>query len=160
MIFIAVGTQKFQFDRLLREMDSLVGAHRIQEPVFAQIGFSGYTPRNYSYQSMMSKKEFDEKIASCDLLITHSGVGTIVTGLKLAKPVIVVPRLKYYAEHIDDHQVQIAVAFSERNLVLKCEDCTKLLFCIQEAKHHVFDSYVSGNQTVTDTIAAYLDALH
>ncbi len=159
MIFVAVGTQKFQFNRLLREIDTLIEANHIKDTIFAQIGNSDYTPENYSYNAMMSKKDFDEKIAACDLLITHSGVGTIVTGLRLAKPVIVVPRLKRYAEHIDDHQVQIADAFSERNLVLKCEDCKKLLYCIQEAKHHVFDSYVSGNQTVINTIETYLDKL-
>ena len=159
MIFVAVGTQKFQFNRLLREIDTLIEANHIKDTIFAQIGNSDYTPENYSYNAMMSKNDFDEKIAACDLLITHSGVGTIVTGLRLAKPVIVVPRLKRYAEHIDDHQVQIADAFSERNLVLKCEDCKKLLYCIQEAKHHVFDSYVSGNQTVINTIETYLDKL-
>lgn len=159
MIFVAVGTQKFQFNRLLREMDSLVGSDCIHESVFAQIGFSSYTPKNYKHQAMLSKKEFDEMIVTCDLLITHSGVGTIITGLKEGKPVIVVPRLKRYAEHIDDHQVQIANAFSARNLVLKCEDCADIFSYIQEAKNHVFDSYVSGNKRAIDTIGAYLDGL-
>ena len=56
---------------------------------------------------MNSKK----KIRECDVLITHSGVATIIAGLKNDKKVIVVPRLAKYGEHVDDHQVQIAESF-------------------------------------------------
>lgn len=159
MIFVAVGTQKFQFNRLLNVIDELIGDNSINELVYAQIGFSSYIPKNYKFKKMIQKNEFDTLIKKCDLLITHSGVGTIITGLKNTKPVIVVPRQKRFGEHIDDHQIQIADAFSEQNLVLKCEDTTELLSYIQDARGHSFDKYISSNHVVINEIERFLNGL-
>lgn len=159
MIFVAVGTQKFQFDRLLKEIDRIIENGLLDEEVYAQTGFSDYMPEHYHYDRMMDKNKYDLMIESCDLLITHSGVGTIVSGLKCFKPIIVVPRLKRYSEHIDDHQVQIADAFSEQNLILKCEDTEKLMSFIKEAKSHTFDRYVSKNDVVVNEIENFLSRL-
>lgn len=46
MIFVVLGTQKFPLNRLLKEIDDLVGSGKITEPVFAQIGWSDYIPQN------------------------------------------------------------------------------------------------------------------
>ena len=46
MIFVTVGTQKFQFDRLLKEIDSLIASKYIKEKVFIQRGNSTYLPQN------------------------------------------------------------------------------------------------------------------
>ena len=40
MIFVAVGTQKFQMNRLLEEIDNCIEGRDITEKVFAQIGNS------------------------------------------------------------------------------------------------------------------------
>lgn len=48
MIFITLGSQKFQFDRLLKEVDKLVGEQFINQEVFAQIGYSKYKPKNFA----------------------------------------------------------------------------------------------------------------
>ena len=56
MIFVTLGSQKFQFNRLLIEIDRLIEEKKITEEVFAQIGYSDYKPRNYEY------KEFLERI--------------------------------------------------------------------------------------------------
>ncbi|MCR4647183.1 MAG: glycosyl transferase [Oscillospiraceae bacterium] len=159
MVFVAVGTQKFQFDRLLKAIDDLIADHSISEPVYAQTGMSDYVPHNYTAQPQMQKNEFDTFISQCDLLITHSGVGTIMTGLKYEKPVIVVPRQKQYGEHIDDHQIQIADAFSQQNMILRCMDTGQLLACIHEAKTHSFAKYISSNDNVINEISLFLNAL-
>ena len=157
MIFVAVGTQKFSFNRLLQSVDELVAGGTIREPVFAQTGHSGYEPANYESAAFLSKEEFAQKISSCDLLITHSGVATIVAGLKEGKPVIVAPRLKKYGEHVDDHQVQIAESFSDQNYVIMCCDMEQLPDCVEQAKNHKFDRYVSQRQLMQETIAEFLN---
>lgn len=159
MIFVAVGTQKFQFDRLLKAIDKLIDDGLLDEEVYAQIGYSNHVPEHYHFDKMMDKSKYDSMIKKCDLLVTHSGVGTIVLGLKYSKPVIVVPRLKRYGEHIDDHQVQIADAFSDRNLVLKCEDTEDLITSIKEARSHRFDRYISKNDVVIREIESFLSGL-
>lgn len=103
MIFLTVGTQKFPFNRLLRAVDTLVADGVLDEEVFAQTGHSNYVPQNYAFRDFIGKTEFEQYVRNYDLLITHSGVATIITGLKLGKPIIVVPRFAKYGEHVDDH---------------------------------------------------------
>ena len=110
MIFITVGTQKFQFNRLLKIVDDLIGEKLISDNVVAQVGHSRYIPKNFNSFQFKSENEINLLIENADIIITHSGVGSITTALKLQKKVIVVPRLKEYKEHVDDHQLEIANA--------------------------------------------------
>lgn len=156
MIFVALGTQKFQFNRLLQMIDQLLADGKIAEPVFAQIGNSDYEPRNFQYASFLDKNELEKKIRECDVLITHSGVATIIAGLKNDKKVIVVPRLAKYGEHVDDHQVQIAESFSKQNYVIMCTENDKLEELIVKAKHHEFAKYTSQRRQMVKTIEDFL----
>ncbi|TSO25675.1 PssE/Cps14G family polysaccharide biosynthesis glycosyltransferase [Lactobacillus sp. LL6] len=131
MIFVTVGTQKFQFNRLLKEIDILIANNQIIDKVICQSGYSTYIPKNYSIQRFMNGNEYEENIKKCNLLITHAGVGTILTGKKYNKQIIVVPRLSKYNEHIDDHQLQIAEGFADKQLVFECKDISKLKNIIQ-----------------------------
>ena len=81
MIYVTVGTQKFPFNRLLREVDRYIEEGLINEPVFAQIGSSTYLPRSYPYERYLSKDRFAEYVKKCDVLVTHSGIATIMLGL-------------------------------------------------------------------------------
>ena len=89
MILVTLGTQKFQMNRLIEAVDKI--APTLDEEVFIQTGNSTYIPKNCKYSSFVEKEKFQNMIAECSLLITHSGVGSIMTGVKLNKPVIVVP---------------------------------------------------------------------
>ena len=159
MIFVAVGTQKFQLNRLLKAVDDLLESGQLTDEVFAQTGHSDYIPRNYRYQDFLSKDDFQSRISQCDLLITHSGVATIIAGLKCHKPVVVVPRLAKFAEHVDDHQVQIARSFSEKNLLLMCGEADDLAQTVKQAETHTFDTYVSQKERVVSTVREYLKTL-
>ena len=159
MIFVAVGTQKFQFNRLLKAVDDLVEQGCLEGEVFAQIGHSDYVPRNYAYKDFISKDDFQACINRCDLLITHSGVATIIAGLKQGKPVVVVPRLAKFGEHVDDHQFQIAESFSTKNLLLMCKEQDNLADIVQEAKNHIFAEYVSQREKMIGTIREYLEKI-
>ena len=46
MIFVTLGSQKFQFNRLLIEIDRLIEEKYITDKVFAQIGYSDYKPKH------------------------------------------------------------------------------------------------------------------
>lgn len=156
MIFIAVGTQKFQFNRLLQLIDEMIDEGKITDRVFAQSGNSNYLPRNYEVKRFLDKVEFDEMVERCDLLITHCGVGTIISGLKKEKPIIVFPRLSKYHEHVDDHQLQLADSFSSLNYVLKCGEDDDLSGLIEKAKTHVFRKYISYRENMIHLIEDYL----
>ncbi len=156
MIFVAVGTQKFQFNRLLSALDELKKDQLLQEEIFAQIGHSDYLPQNHRYKDFLSKDEFDDNVKKCDLLITHSGVATIMAGLEYNKPVIVVPRLAKYGEHVDDHQLEIAEAFSRQKYVMMCGEYDDLAMLIRQKKTYAFSKYESQKENIIKTIREYI----
>lgn len=155
MVFVAVGTQKFQFDRLLKTIDLCIENGTLDKDVFAQTGNSTYLPKHYEFKDFLSKEDFSELIEKADLVITHSGVGTIIEAITRKKNVVVMPRLARFGEHVDDHQMQIAEAFEKQNLILVCNE-KNILEKINESKKHEFNEYVSCNQKALDTIRNYL----
>lgn len=122
MVFVTVGSQMFQFNRLLKEVDDLLEKGVIQEKVFAQTGKCTYVPKHYEYKPFVEGDEFNEYLNACSVLITHGGAGTIVNALKKNKRVLAVPRLKKYGEHVDDHQLQILGEFESSGMIVVCHD--------------------------------------
>ena len=110
----------------------------------------------YKFKKFLDKDEFSEMIGKADLLIVHSGVGTIITGLKNKKPVVVFPRKVEYGEHVDNHQLEIAEAFAEKNLVLLCNDEKQLLEAINTAREYTFGVYTSGQHQILNRIKRFL----
>lgn len=146
MIFVALGTQKFPFNRLLKELDLMSEEGKIKDEVVAQTGYSTYIPKMFKFTKFLSVDEYNKNIKKCDLLITHAGVGTILEGKKLNKPIIVVPRLSKYGEHVDDHQLEIAEDFAKKKLVFVCRDTNELDSLIKESKKNKLMKYVSNNK--------------
>ena len=157
MIFVVLGTQKFQLNRLLQKLDEYVEQGLLTDEIYAQIGNSTYKPRHYAYKDFMDKKEFDATIAKADLVIAHSGVGTIITAIHAKKPVVVFPRLAKYKEHVDDHQLDIARAFEMKKYVLCCYENDDLLEKINKCKNFQFDEYVSQQKQIIGIIRDFLD---
>lgn len=157
MIFITLGTQKFQFNRLLEYLDRKIETGEIKDEIFAQIGSSTYIPKNYRYKDFIDKDEFTNKIENSDLIITHAGVGTIITSINKNKKVIVVPRLAKYNEHIDNHQLEIAKSFSCKNYVLSNgEEINDLLKNINKSKNFKFEKYKSSNKKIQQLIEDFI----
>lgn len=103
MIFITVGTQ-LGFDRLIKVMDIWAGSHS-DAHIFAQIGEGVYQPHNFDYSRKLSTAEFMAQAKKSSLLVSHGGMGTILTAMELEKPLILVPRYSKMGEHRNDHQV-------------------------------------------------------
>ena len=157
MIFVTVGSQKFQFNRLLKKMDELVEKKEIKEKVFAQIGVSDYIPKNYEYKDYLTQDEFNEKIEEADLIITHAGTGVIVNSLKKGKKVIGVPRLAKYGEHVDDHQIQLLEEFEKLNLIIACKDIEQLAIDIKRLDKTKFNKFESKTDILIKDITSYIE---
>lgn len=156
MIFVTLGSQKFQFNRLLKEIDRLIEENEITEEVFAQIGYSDYQPRNYSYKSFLDRDEYNEIMSRCDKVITHGGTGAIIGALKKEKKVIAVPRLAKYGEHVDDHQLQITQQFKELRFILSVNDVSELINQIKYLNDIKFEKYISNTNSIIESIDEYL----
>lgn len=156
MIFVTLGSQKFQFNRLLQAIDRQIESGEITEPVFAQIGWSDYKPVHYEWAPFLDREDMDAWVAKADVVIAHGGTGAIVGALKAGKKVIAVPRLAKYGEHVDDHQEQVTGQFLGLNMILRCEDCGELSQMIAQAKEQTFRPYVSHTQAVLDSLEEFL----
>ena len=157
MIFVTLGSQKFQFDRLLEAVDALIEKGCITEEVFAQIGNSTYAPRHYAYTRFLEREAFAERQEACDILITHGGTGAILGAVKKGKKVIAVPRLAKYGEHIDDHQLQLIGQFREQNLICGLADVSELEAALDYVKGHRFDGYQSNTAAILEDIEAFME---
>ena len=156
MIFITVGSQKFQFNRLLREIDNLIEKKVIVEEVFAQIGYSDYIPKNYKFKKFLDKDEFNNFIDSSRIIITHGGTGSIISALKKSKKVIAIPRLSKYGEHVDDHQIQIVSQFEKIGFLKGISDISEVSVAISEVHNMEFKSYISNTKKIIDEIDKFI----
>ena len=154
MILVTLGTQKFEMNRLIKAADQL--AQTTEEEVFVQCGHSTYQPEHCNYSAFVDTAQFAEMIQNCSVLITHSGVGTIMTGIQAKRPIIVVPRLKKFNEHVDDHQLQIAEAFEEKGCVLCCREEAELPQYIEKAKCFDFQPYIAPESKVENLILEFI----
>lgn len=159
MIFITLGSQKFQFNRLLKAVDELSRKGVITDEIFAQTGYSDYTPQNYAYKQFLDREEFKAYTDRCDVFITHGGTGAIIGAVKKGKKVIAVARLAKYGEHVDDHQLQLLEQFRELGLIYACEDCSELENALEYVKNHTFKAYESNTQTIIDDIDAFISEI-
>lgn len=157
MIFVTLGSQKFQFDRLLKELDRLCEMRVFDEEIFAQIGYSTYEPKNYSYKQFLDRDEFLSYQEKADVVITHGGTGAIIGAVKKNKKVIAIPRLAKYGEHVDDHQIQIVEQFAESNLISSCMEIEDLEKVYLETKERSFEQYVSNTQVIIDSIDSFIE---
>ena len=101
MIFVAVGTQ-FAFDRLIKAVDTWLIANHQQG--VAQIAEGNYLPQAMQWQRFMDMPTFNQHFNNADLIISHAGMGNIITALEGQKPIIVMNRQHALGEHRNDHQ--------------------------------------------------------
>lgn len=131
MIFVTVGTHEQAFDRLIEYIDNLKRDDLIKEQVVIQTGYSNYKPiycmwkKIYPYQKMM------ELVAEARIVITHGGPSSFIMPLQIGKVPIVVPRMKKYGEHVNDHQVEFTLEVEKRMgtiiAVSKLTDLNKII---------------------------------
>ena len=157
MIFITLGSQKFQFNRLLIEVDRLVSNEKIGEEVFAQIGYSDYLPKNFEYKGFLNRDEFGDIMNKCNKVITHGGTGAIVAAVKQGKKVIAVPRLKKFREHVDDHQMQIVTEFENMGFIKAVKEIRELENAISNIESLSFKSYTSNTNRIIDSIQEFIN---
>ena len=159
MIFVTLGSKKFQINRLLTEIDKLIEEGNIEEAVFDQIGYSDYKPKNYKYKEFLDRDEFSSVMKKCDKVITHGGTGAIISAIKQGKKVIAIPRLKKFDEHIDDHQLQIVEEFKKMNFIESTIDVKYLNELLNRLKEFNPRSYISNTRNIAESIVNFIDGI-
>ncbi|MGA2069877.1 MAG: PssE/Cps14G family polysaccharide biosynthesis glycosyltransferase [Sedimentisphaerales bacterium] len=158
MIFLTVGTL-FPFDRLVRAIDAAAGDDLITDEIFAQIGESSYKPRNFESVPSLEKGLFDKYFTEASFIISHAGMGTIIMALSHNKPLLVMPRLKHYKEHVNDHQVATAKEFEKLGHILVAYDTVDLPEHIHQLKSFVPRERKANPGAVADRISCFLNSM-
>ena len=159
MILVTLGTQDKEFTRLLEAIDREIKNGVITDKVVVQAGCTKFKSDNMEIFDLIPANEFDEYIKKADLIITHGGAGSILTGVKNNKKIIAAARLAKYKEHTNDHQKQIIKEFAEEGYILELKDFNKLGKLIEKSKTFKPKKFISNTNNliklVSDTIEEF-----
>lgn len=127
MIFVTVGTHEQPFDRLVKAIDDLAAAGILTEEVIIQTGYSTYTPRHCTWQPFFPSEEMTRLVREARIVITHGGPASFLLPIRYGKVPVVMPRIRSFGEHVNDHQLTFCreVAARNRNILL-AEDARTL----------------------------------
>lgn len=157
MILVTLGTQDKPFNRLLEAIDKQIKLGNIKDKVVVQAGLTKYESKDMEIIDFIPIEKFDDLIKSCDILITHGGVGSIITGLKNHKKVIAAARLSKYKEHYNDHQLQIIENFSREGYILSLDNFDDLDKVLKKLKNFKPKEYISNTQNMLQLVKDYID---
>lgn len=151
LIFVTVGSHYQGFDRLVKKMDEIAG--KIDEKVIMQIGNTKYKPVNAEYFEFAEYSKIQKLNSDARIVVSHAGVGSILTALEQKTHLIIFPRLKRYSEVVDDHQLQIAKELSENPNVTVVNDVEDLENCLS-SEFYFLD--LSNKTNLVDSIKDYI----
>ena len=151
-LFVPLGTQKFPFGRIITALNGLVeqGAYKPNEIVM-QSALYPVEP-NFTHLGLIPHEDFDRYMQEAEVIVTHSGVNSIISCMKIGKPLIVCPRLHEYGEHVDNHQMEIATLMHDKYDVLVCTEMKELPELIGKAKTHKYKPWISHRKELLNAI--------
>ncbi|WP_427966447.1 glycosyltransferase [Altererythrobacter sp.] len=128
MILLTVGMQ-LGFDRLIRAMDRL--APELGERIVAQVGPGSYRPQHMEAHERLDPQEFERLAREARLIVSHAGIGTLLTARRLNKPIVLFPREASLSEHRNDHQLATARQLADRPAISVAYDESELPLAVR-----------------------------
>ena len=158
-VLVTIGSMvEKKFTRLFRILDELCDEGILDRTqVTAQVGFDNYQSTRYKCFDMIADEDFKRLISESDLVIAHTGTGTVISSIKQGKKVIIVPRMAKYDEHYDDHQLELAELFAKQGYVLQARDKDELKKCILELDKFMPVPFVSNNKRMNELVIDFIE---
>lgn len=135
MIFVTAAGSTLPFDDLVRKIDELVGKGIIRDIVIIQIGDGEYIPKNCNW--FRFEKSLDKYINEAEIVITHSGAGTLFELVKKKKKTICVINPKA------TNNPDIVIKLSKKKHIIWCKNFKYINRSILKANHFDFNNYQS-----------------
>jgi len=148
VIFATLGGQEFPFDRLLRGLEGL------EEELVVQGGTSAFRPAGAQWFDYLEYPELVEHVRRARVVVSHAGVGSVMTAVGEGKRPVVVPRLKRHGEAVDDHQLPFARRLHDVGLVVLVEDPAQLRDALRETP--AVPAPLGGESRLAADLRAYL----
>ncbi len=157
MILVLLGTQKNEFNRLLQAIEKNIKEGNIKEKVIVQAGCTKFSTDLMEVFDLIPKEDIEELKKKARIIITHGGVGSILSCVKLGKKVIAVPRLAKYNEHVNDHQRQLVEKFNKEGYIIGVENLEKLSEALNKIENFTPRKYVSNTNNFIKLIENYIN---
>lgn len=156
MILVLLGTQNNSFHRLLEEVDKNIKDGTIKEEVIVQSGYTKFQSHRMRIIDLMSKEQLAEFQEEATLIITHGGVGSIVSSIEKGKKVIAVPRMHEYGEHVNNHQKEIVEDFNNKGYIIGIKKVEDLKDAIIKSKTFQPVKYQPNNKRMLKIIEDFI----
>ena len=157
MILVLLGTQNNSFHRLLEEIEKLKNKGAIEGKIIVQAGHTKFESKQMELLNLIPKEELDKYIHKADFIITHGGVGSIISAIKANKKTVAVPRIHKYNEHINDHQKQIVQIFNEKGYIIGLKDVLELEAAIKKIDEFKPKKYQQNNEKMLKIISDFIE---
>lgn len=134
MIVYTLGTIIFPFDRAISWLQILLEEEVIVEPVLLQHGSTSAAKLSHpllTSVASLTSHEMYEAVKQASFVISHAGQGSTRMLTEMGACFILLPRLKRYKEHVDDHQLLFARTVEKFGI----QHCTELDQLIYYAKY-------------------------
>lgn len=125
MIFVTTGTQE-PFDRLLKLVQQVAPNYTAKIIIQAKTDMT-FPEENIELHEFLSPADFKTFFNQADLIVSHAGMGSIISALNASKPLLIIPRKLTLKEHRNDHQMATAKKIKELNYVHVAMDDTEFL---------------------------------
>lgn len=113
---VSLGTQEgYGFRRLVERLLPLVPA---DTEVLWQTGGTDTSGLGIEARERVPAAEMASAIRAADVVVAHAGTGIALMALENGKLPLLVPRRAMHGEHVDDHQLTIALELSLRDLCI------------------------------------------
>jgi UDP-N-acetylglucosamine--N-acetylmuramyl-(pentapeptide) pyrophosphoryl-undecaprenol N-acetylglucosamine transferase len=135
-VLVTVGTLPFPFSRLFARLQAILPP---EVEVLIQSGVGGLTVdwATAQMRPMMRPEELSSAMENADAVVAHSGIGSLLMAFDAGKLPVLVPRTLRHKEHVDDHQVNIAQAFTEEGRAVMADAATMTLAHLTDAARWV-----------------------
>ena len=157
MILVLLGTQNNSFHRLLEEIEKNIKDGTIKEEVIVQAGYTKFQSHKMRIIDLISKEQLEKFQDETDLIITHGGVGSIISSIEKGKKVIAVPRMHEYGEHVNNHQKEIVKDFNDKGYIIGIEKVEDLKQAIIKSKDFEPKKYQPNNEKMLEIIESFIE---
>ena len=157
MILVLLGTQNNSFHRLLKEVEKNIENKNINEEVIVQVGYTKYETEKMKIFQTLPKEELGELIKKANYIISHGGVGSMITSNQEGKKVIAVPRQKKYQELVIYNKNATVEEFKQKGYVIGIEEVEELEEAIKKLEEFEPVLYQRKESNIIKIIEEYIE---
>lgn len=126
------------------------------EKVVIQTGMGATKPRHAEHFDFKPREEVLQYQSEARVIVCHAGIGSVIDALQCAKPIVVVPRLKRFSEHNNDHQLDLAEAVERRGWGRVIEDIAELSSACDEPPP-AYENYRPAKDSLIDAVRSFIN---